>query len=88
MVKFTITEGDKTFTDALYYDLGAYPSIPKQTIEAAKQGRFDNWKIEIAKPQPPIDLDKAIADCQAQIDFLIQQKASYQTQKASSGGGK
>lgn len=88
MVKFTTTEGKLSFTDALYYDLAAYPSIPKATITADKQARFDAWKVEIAKPQPPIDLDKAILDCQAQIDLLTQQKASYQAQKTAQGGGK
>lgn len=88
-VKYTITEGKLSFTDALYYDLAEYPSTPKATIDAQKQARFDTWKIEIAKPQPPIDYNLAIAEAQKQADYWAAQKQSYQEQKAAqSGGGK
>ncbi len=87
MVKFTITEGKLSYTDALYYDLAIYPSIPKATIDSAKQSRFDTWKTELAKPHPPLDIDKTIADIQTQIDLLTQQKAAYQQQKQAQGGG-
>lgn len=86
MVKFTTTDGKLSFTDALYYDLAEYPNIPKATITAEKQARFDSWKTEIAKPKPPVDVDKALLDCQAQIDYYTQLKASYQAQKTSQGG--
>lgn len=85
-VKYTITEGKLSFTDALYYDLDDYSSIPKATIDAQKQERFDAWKAELAKPKPPIDLDQALLDCQAQIDYYTAQKASYQAQKTAQGG--
>lgn len=85
MVKFTATEGKLSYTDALYYELVDYSSIPQKTIADTKQARFDAWKAEIAKPQPPLDIDKALVDCQSQIDFYTQLKADYTAQK---GGGK
>ena len=88
MVKFTTTEGKLSYTDALYYDYDSYASVPKPTIDAAKQARFNAWKTELAKPQPPIDLDAAILDCQKQIAYYTQQKADYTAQKAELGGGK
>lgn len=88
-VKYTVTEGKFNFTDALYYDYNSYPSVPKATIDAQKQARFDAWKIELAKPKPPVDLDAAITEAQKQADYWAAQKQSYQEQKAAqSGGGK
>ena len=82
---FTVTEGKTSYTDAIYYDLDTYSSITPQEKEAQKQVRFAAYKAELAKTPPPIDLDRAIADCQIQIDFYTQQKADYTAQK---GGAK
>lgn len=87
-ILFTITEGTLTYTDALYYDYATYSSVKQSDIDAAKQARFNTWKAEIAKPRPPLDVDKAIADAQKQIDYYTQLKADYTAQKQSSGGGK
>lgn len=85
---FTIKEGKLTYTDALYYDYATYSSVNQSDIDTAKQARFMAYKTEIAKPQPVLDVDRAIADCQAQIDYYTTQKAEYTAQKQASGGAK
>lgn len=79
--RFTITEDDKTYSDAIVLPIDEYNALTSKQIETLKQDRFDNWKTAISTPPPEVDPDVAIDDIQAQIDTLQEQKTSYVAEK-------
>ncbi len=89
--RFTIQDPYGTFNDAITLLQADYNLLTQKQIDDTKVARLAAWKaaIDAAKTAPPIDIDKAILDTQAQIDLLTAQKTTYLAQKtAQAGGGK
>lgn len=47
-IMFTVTEGNDSFTDALYFTPAEYAGMTQEQIAALQKQRFDNWKAHIA----------------------------------------
>ena len=52
VVRFTITEGDHSYSDALYFERPAYTALSDQELEAMQRARFENWLAVINAPRP------------------------------------
>jgi uncharacterized protein YaiL (DUF2058 family) len=80
-VRFTVTDGDHTYTDALYFTPEEYASKTPEEIEAMKVQRFENWKAVVtAPPREPADEEKAeqLEALKQQQELLAQQIAALQ----------
>lgn len=75
-IRFTVTDGDHTYSDALYFTPAEYAAKTPEEIEAMKLERFERWKAVVTAP--PRELTEE--DKQAQIASLTQQQLDTQEQ--------
>ena len=78
-VRFTVTDGSDSFTDALYFSPAEYAALTEEQLEAMKQARFAAWKAVATAPPAPV-VPPTPEEIQAQIDSLTQQQRDTQTQ--------
>ena len=87
--RFTITEGDKSFSDALVLPKSEYEVLTLQQIETQKQQRFNNWKTIISTPQPKQSKTEMLASIDKDLASLEEQKTQLLSLKDEvSKGGK
>lgn len=76
VIRFTVTEGDHSYSDALYFTPEEYAAQTPDTIAAMQQARFNNWRAIVTAP--PVEQTPEML--QAQIDSLTQQQRDTQAQ--------
>jgi carbamate kinase len=52
VIRFTITEGDHSYSDALYFSQEEYSTLTESEITALQQERFNNWRKVVETPAP------------------------------------
>lgn len=75
-VRFTVVDGDHTYSDALYFTPAEFASLTPEQLMARKVERFQNWKAIVTAP-PRVPTQEEI---QAQIAALTQQQLDTQAQ--------
>jgi RAB protein geranylgeranyltransferase component A len=71
VVRFTVTDGDHSYSDALILTPDEHAKLDAKQIEVMQQERFANWKAVVtAPPREVTDEEKAaqIEDLKAQLD--------------------
>lgn len=69
VVRFTVTDGDHSYSDALYFTPEEHAALDEKEIEAQQQKRFENWKTVVTAPPRKITDEEK----QAQIVSLKEQ---------------
>ena len=76
VIRFTVTDGDHNYSDALYFTPAEYALETPETIAAKQKARFDNWLAIVTAPRPePTEEEKS-----AQLAALIEQQAALTAQ--------
>lgn len=77
-VRFTVTDGDDTFTDALYFSQEELASLTEEQLENMKHARFNNWKATVNAPPAPV-VELTPQEKVDQIVLLEAQKVALDT---------
>lgn len=78
VVKYTVKEGDHTYTDALYFTAEEWAEATPESIEAEQQRRFQNWLSFLSTPVPELTEEEKAAH----LESLKQQQENLAAQIA------
>ena len=84
--RFTVTEGDKSYSDAIVLPQADYNKLSSQDIETQKQTRFNTWKTIISTPPPVLTKTEQLAAIAEQKKTLQDQLVVLTAQEADLGG--
>lgn len=76
VVRFTVNEGDHSYSDALYFTPAEYAALEPGHLEAMQQQRFAAWKQVVTAPPREVTVEER----QAQIGALTEQQIATQGQ--------
>jgi hypothetical protein len=81
-VRFTVKDGDREFSDALYFTAAERAAIAAEDLEALKTQRFEAWKAIVEAP-PAIAVPPTEEQVLADIVALEEQRATLDAELAA-----
>lgn len=79
-VRFTISEGDFTYSDALYFSPEEYAQLSGAMLQSLQRARFDSWKSSILTARA---VEPTKADMQGRLDAIAAEKETLEAQEVS-----